>query len=375
MAKRMIVMLAVMGTAIALLGTFKYQQIRTAMAAGASFQPPPEAVTTVVTEEASWDASLAAIGTVKAVQGVMVSADLPGIVERIGFESGKQVRQGDVLAVLDARQEHAQLAAAESQLALARLQLDRFRGLREKGVTSQAEYDAAVAEHAQAEARVGEIRATIDRKTIRAPFTGLLGIRQVNVGQYLSPGDPVVPLQSLDPTYVDFAVPQQQVRRLTAGTRVEATTQEGGDAEAVGTITAVDSVIDPATRNVQVQATFPNPQGSLRPGMFVEVRVALGEATSVIALPASSISYAPYGDSVFVVESIETEDGSSYQGVRQQFVQLGPSRGDQVAVLSGLEPGAEVVTSGVFKLRNGAAVLVNNDVQPGNDPNPTPENS
>lgn len=375
MAKRMIVMLAVMGAAIALLGTFKYQQIRTAMAAGASFQPPPEAVTTVVTEEASWDASLAAIGTVKAVQGVMVSADLPGIVERIGFESGKQVRQGDVLAVLDARQEHAQLAAAESQLALARLQLDRFRGLREKGVTSQAEYDAAVAEHAQAEARVGEIRATIDRKTIRAPFTGLLGIRQVNVGQYLSPGDPVVPLQSLDPTYVDFAVPQQQVRRLTSGTRVEATTQEGGDAEAVGTITAVDSVIDPATRNVQVQATFPNPQGSLRPGMFVEVRVALGEATSVIALPASSISYAPYGDSVFVVESIETEDGSSYQGVRQQFVQLGPSRGDQVAVLSGLEPGAEIVTSGVFKLRNGAAVLVNNDVQPGNDPNPTPENS
>ena len=375
MAKRMIVMLAVMGAAIALLGTFKYQQIRTAMAAGASFQPPPEAVTTVVTEEASWDAALAAIGTVKAVQGVMVSADLPAIVERIAFESGTQVRQGDVLAVLDARQEHAQLAAAESQLELARLQLDRFRGLREKGVTSQAEYDAAVAEHAQAEARVGEIRATIDRKTIRAPFTGLLGIRQVNVGQYLSPGDPVVPLQSLDPIYVDFAVPQQEVRRLAAGTRVEATTQEGGDAEAVGTITAVDSVIDPVTRNVQVQATFANAEGLLRPGMFVETRIALDEATSVIALPASSISYAPYGDSVFVVESIETEDGSSYQGVRQQFVQLGPSRGDQVAVLSGLDPGAEVVTSGVFRLRNGAAVLVNNDVQPGNDPNPTPENS
>jgi len=375
MAKRMIVMLAVMGAAIALLGSFKYQQIRTAMAAGASFQPPPEAVTTVVTEEASWDAALAAIGTVKAVQGVMVSADLPAIVERIAFESGTQVRQGDVLAVLDARQEHAQLAAAESQLELARLQLDRFRGLREKGVTSQAEYDAAVAEHAQAEARVGEIRATIDRKTIRAPFTGLLGIRQVNVGQYLSPGDPVVPLQSLDPIYVDFAVPQQEVRRLAAGTRVEATTQEGGDAEAVGTITAVDSVIDPVTRNVQVQATFANAEGLLRPGMFVETRIALDEATSVIALPASSISYAPYGDSVFVVESIETEDGSSYQGVRQQFVQLGPSRGDQVAVLSGLDPGAEVVTSGVFRLRNGAAVLVNNDVQPGNDPNPTPENS
>lgn len=375
MAKRMIVMLAVMGAVIALLGTFKYHQIRAAIAAGAAYQPPPEAVTTVTAEEASWDATLAAIGTVKAVQGVMVAADLPGIVERIHFESGKRVQEGDVLVTLDTRQERAQLAAAESQLELARLQLERFRGLREKGVTSQAEYDAAVAEHAQAEARVGEIRATIDRKTIRAPFTGLLGIRQVNVGQYLSAGDPVVPLQSLDPIYVDFAVPQQQVRRLAAGTRVEATTQEGGAAEAVGAVTAVDSVIDPTTRNVQVQATFENPDGRLRPGMFVETRIALGESTAVIALPASAISYAPYGDSVYVVEPIETEDGSTYQGVRQRFVQLGPSRGDQVAVLSGLEPGVEVVTSGVFKLRNGAAVLVNNEIQPGNDPNPSPENS
>ncbi|MEZ5330860.1 MAG: efflux RND transporter periplasmic adaptor subunit [Thermoanaerobaculia bacterium] len=375
MAKRMIVMLAVVGAVIALLGFFKYKQIQTAIAEGSSFQPPPEAVTTVIAEESSWDASLSAIGTVKAVQGVVVSADLPGIVEKIAFESGKRVSKGDVLVVLDARQERAQLAAAESQLELARLQLDRFSGLREKGVTSQSEYDSALAAHQQAEARVGEIRATIDRKTIRAPFSGLLGIRQVNVGQYLSPGDPVVPLQSLDPIYVDFALPQQQVGRIDAGTRVEATTEEGGEIDAVGTITAVDSVIDPATRNVQVQATFANQAGKLRPGMFVQTRIALAEASTVIALPASSISYAPYGNSVYVVEEKEGEDGETHKSVRQQFVQLGSSRGDQVAVVSGLEPGAEIVTSGVFKLRNGASVVVNNEVQPGNDPNPTPENS
>lgn len=375
MAKRMIVMLAVVGAVVALLGFFKYQQIQTAIAEGSSFQQPPEAVTTVTTEEISWDATLSAIGTVKAVQGVTVSADLPGIVERIAFESGKKVSKGDVLVVLDARQERAQLAAAESQLELARLQLDRFKGLREKGVTSQSEYDSALAEHQQAEARVGEIRATIDRKTIRAPFSGILGIRQVNVGQYLSPGDPVVPLQALDPIYVDFALPQQQVSRVGEGTKVEAMTQEGGQVDAVGTVTAVDSVIDPTTRNIQVQATFANEDGKLRPGMFVQTRIALDEASTVIALPASSISYAPYGNSVFVVEEKEGEDGETHKIVRQQFVQLGSSRGDQVAVVSGLEPGAEVVTSGVFKLRNGASVVVNNEVQPGNDPNPTPENS
>jgi membrane fusion protein (multidrug efflux system) len=371
----MIVMLAVVGAVIALLGTFKYQQIRTAMADGASFQPPPEAVTTVMAEQATWEGALSAIGTVEAVQGVTVAADLAGIVERIAFESGEQVERGEVLLVQDARQEQAQLAAAESQLELARLQLERFRGLREKGVTSQSEYDAAVAQTAQAQGTVGEITATIARKTIRAPFTGVLGIRQVNVGQYLSPGDPVASLQALDPIYVDFSVPQKEVRRLGAGTGVEAMTEEGGGVDTVGTVTALDSVIDPATRNVQVRATFANRDGALRPGMFVEVRVALGESSSVIALPASAISYAPYGDSVFVVEELEAEDGSTYQGVRQRFVELGSSRGDQVAVVSGLEPGVEVVTSGVFKLRNGIAVLVNNDVQPGNDPNPAPENS
>jgi membrane fusion protein (multidrug efflux system) len=374
MAKRMIVMLAVLGAVVVLLGWFKYSQIQTAMA-GAGYQPPPVAVTTVVAEQVGWEASVSAIGTVRAVQGVMVSADLAGIVDRIAFESSQRVREGKVLVVQDTRQEQAQLAAAESQLELARLQLERFTGLRQKGVASQAEFDAAVAAHAQAEARVGEIRATIARKAIRAPFSGLLGIRQVDLGQYLSAGEGVVSLHSLDPIYVDFSVPQQQVRGIGPGTQVEALTEDGQRVDIVGAVSAVDSVVDPATRNVRVQATFANPDGALSPGMFVETRIALGETSTIIALPASSISYAPYGDSVFVVDQIESPEGAKYQGVRQQFVQLGTSRGDQVAVVSGIEPGAQVVTSGVFKLRNGAAVLVNNEIQPSNDPAPNPENS
>jgi len=374
MAKRMILMLVALGAVVTALGIFKFQQIQTAMAEGAAWQPPPEAVTTLVADEASWDATLNAIGTAVAVQGVTVSADLPGIVERIAFESGSTVRQGDVLVKLDDRQERAQLKAAESQLELARLQLERMSGLRAKGVTSQAELDSAAAAATQAEARVGEIRATIARKTIRAPFTGLVGIRQVNLGQYLNAGDPVVPLQSLDPIYVEFSVPQQRAAQLGAGTAVEVSA-EGQDGAVTGTVSAVDSVVDPATRNVLVQATFDNPQGALRPGMFVEVEARLGAGQPEVVLPASSIAYAPYGNSVFIVEPMTGPDGTSYRGVRQQFVTLGAARGDQVAVLTGVEPGAEVVTSGTFKLRNGAAVLVNNEVQPGNDPAPRPENS
>jgi membrane fusion protein (multidrug efflux system) len=372
MKKRMFLMLVAVAAFIGAIGAVKVHQIRGAMAQGGSFQPPPEAVTTTIAKRQNWPATVNAIGTVTAVQGVTVSADLPGIVDKISFESGRWVRVGDLLVKLDTRQEEAQLAAAESQRDLARLNAERLRGLRESGVISQADYDRAAAELKQDEAQVGEIRATIARKTIRAPFSGLLGIRQVNLGQYLAGGAPIVPLQSLSPCYVNFAVPQQQVGRLPSGAAVQAT---AGGVTAAGKITAVDSVVDPATRNVQVQATFANPGGRLRPGMFVETRVALGTGETVIALPASAVSYAPYGDSVFVVEEMKGPDGKPYRGVRQQFVKLGRARGDQVAVVSGLEPGLEVVTSGVFKLRNGAAVLVNNAIQPADNPAPKPANT
>jgi membrane fusion protein (multidrug efflux system) len=374
MAKRMIITLAAMAAFIAVIGSIKFRQIQTAIAQASSFQPPPEAVTTIVTRPDRWPSTLPAIGTAAAVHGVTVSADLPGVVEAISFDSGRAVQAGDVLVRLDTRQEQAQLAAAEAQHGLARLNLDRARGLREEGIISQADYDRATSEHDQAEARVGEIRATIARKTIRAPFAGILGIRQANLGQYLTGGASIVPLQSLDPIYVNFSVPQQDVGQLRPGVEVRVTA-EGMARPFEGRITAVDSIVDEATRNVKAQATLPNREGRLRPGMFVQAEVLVGTSSAVVALPTSAIAYAPYGDSVFVVGDVKGPKGGTYRGVRQQFVKVGGTRGDQVAVVSGLQAGEEVVTSGVFKLRNGAAVHINNDVRPANNPAPKPEDN
>jgi membrane fusion protein, multidrug efflux system len=375
MAKRMILMLVGVAVFVGAAATVKFRQIQLGAAQAASFQPPPEAVTTVVAGRESWPEGLSAIGTAVAIQGVTVSADLPGIVSRIAFESGARVLKGSVLVELDARQEQAQLTAAVAQLELARLNLDRTLGLRAQGIISLAENDRVVAEHKQAEARVGEIRATLDRKTIKAPFSGILGIRQINLGQYMQAGDPVVPLQAINPIYVNFTVTQQDVPKLRVGGELQVAIEGVEGPGMSGRITAVDSVVDAATRSVQIQATFPNPEGRLRPGMFVKAHLNLGTPTQVIALPASAINYAPYGNSVFVVAELKSPKGEPYHGVRQQFVKLGASRGDQVAVLSGVEAGEAVVTSGAFKLRNGAAIRVNNDIQPGNDPAPKPEDN
>jgi membrane fusion protein (multidrug efflux system) len=373
MAKRMILMVVVMTIFITVLGFVKFRQFQAMAGEFAAMQPPPDAVTTIVTAREEWPATLNAIGTVAAVQGVTVSADLSGIVGRIEFESGKTVAKGDVLVQLDTRQEQAQLAGAESQLQLARLNFERMQGLVQQDAVSRAEYDAAAAAHKQAEARLGEIRATIERKTIRAPFSGVLGIRQVNLGQYLTDGAPVVPLQSLDPVYVNFGVPQQEAAQMRPGRSVRITVGELGDSEFAGRVSALDSVVDQTTRNVQVQATLANPGGKLRPGMFVQAQVMLGGGRPIVALPVSAVNYAPYGDSVFVLTDMKNPQGQSYRGVRQQVVKLGAARGDQIAVLSGLNAGEEVVTSGVFKLRNGAPVQVNNTVQPGNSRSPKPE--
>jgi len=383
MAKRMILMLVAVLVVLSGLGFVKFQQIQTAMAQGEAFQPPPEAVTTIVAATSEWPDTLGGIGTVVAVQGVTVSADLPGTVDRVLFESGRAVAGGAVLVELDTRQERAQLSAAEAGRDLAQVNFQRMKGLLEERVVSQAEYDQATAAHKQSEGRADEIRAAIDRKTIRAPFPGVLGLRQVNRGQYLSAGDPVVTLQSLDPIYVNFGVPQQHVRQVQVGRSVRITAGDLVGTEFTGRVTALDSVIDPATRNVQVQATLSNPGGKLRPGMFVLADLLVGTSPSVITLPASAVNYAPFGDSVFILTDGKTANGNAPNGtsqignapraVRQQFVKLGGSRGDQVAVLSGVSAGEEVVTSGVFKLRTGAAVFVNNKVQPGNNPTPKPE--
>jgi membrane fusion protein (multidrug efflux system) len=374
MAKRMIGMLAVTLALVAALGFVKFKQIQTAIAQGAAFQPPPEAVTTIVASEEAWPSTLNAIGTVAAVRGVTIAADLPGTVEKIAFDSGQSVHQGDVLALQDTRQERAQLAAADAQRDLARVNFERLQGLLNEKVISRAEFDRAIAEQRQADGRVGEIHAAIDRKTIKAPFSGVLGLRHVNLGQYLSGGDALVTLQALNPIYVNFGVPQQAAGQMRPGRSVRITVGEQPGVALTGRVTALDSVVDEATRNVQVQATFANPNGLLRPGMFVQTEAVSGAGSTLVSLPASAVSYAPFGDSVFVVTDIKSEKGT-YRGVRQQFVKLGATRGDQIAVVSGVKKGDEVVTSGTFKLRNGAAVLVNNKVRPGNNPKPKPENS
>jgi len=372
MAKRMWLMLLVVGLFVAAIGTYKFLVIQAAMAQGKLYQPPPETVTTVVAQPVDWSSTLSAIGTVEAVHGVMVSADLSGVVKEISFTSGKNVAQGQVLVRLETATERAQLAQAEAARDLAQLNIERGKQLVARGVIAQAEFDQLQAVARTAEASVHAAQALINRKTIRAPFSGTIGIRQVDLGQHLNEGDPIAPLQTLDPVYVNFSLPQQDAKSLKPGKHVVASTDS---IHVNGTITAINSVIDEATRNVTVQATFRNPGAKLRAGMFVDVAVDLGSSSTVIALPATAINYAPYGNSVYVVEDKKTPQGKPYKGVTQRFVQTGINRGDQVAILSGLKPGETVVTSGVFKLRPDAAVVVDNKVTPANSPNPKPQDS
>ena len=375
MAKRMLLMLLLVGILVGGLGFVKYKQVQAAIAQGSHYAPPPTSVTTVIVKRATWPSTVTVVGTAQAIRGVTVSADLPGTVDKIHFESGQWVHEGDVLVELDTRQERAQLANVEAQRDLARINYGRLEQLVKEGVTAKSEYDTATANQKATEAQVGEIRATIARKTIRAPFSGVLGLRQANLGQYLAAGAAIVSLQSLNPIYANFGVPQQSVPQMTLGHRVRVTNNGTGIA-LDGRITALDSVVDEKTRNIQVQATLANPGNKLRPGMFVEVELPLGKPREVMPLPASAINYAPYGDSVFVVTDLkDPKTGNTYRGVRQQVVKVDGAQGDQVAIVSGLNPGDEVVSAGVFRIRNGAPVQINNKVQPGNNPNPNPQDN
>jgi membrane fusion protein (multidrug efflux system) len=375
MAKRMIMMLVVVVALLGGLAFFKFKQVEVAIAQGASYQPPPTAVTTVVAQRETWPSTLSVIGTAAAIQGVTVSADLPGTIDKIHFESGQWVHEGDILLDLDTRQEKAQLASLEAQRDLAGINYGRAQQLVKAGVISRSDYDNATAQQKATEAQVGDIRAAIARKTIRAPFSGLLGIRQVSLGQYLAAGQAVVSLQAMNPIYVNFGVPQQDTPKVAAGHMIRVTNSDLPGLSFPGQITALDSVISEQTRNIQVQATLPNKGNKLRPGMFLQVELPLGQPRDVVPLPASAINYAPYGDSVFIVSEMKDAKGNTYRGVRQQVVKIEGSRGDQVAVTSGIHPGDEIVSSGVFRLRNGAAVQVNNTVKPSNSPTPNPEES
>jgi membrane fusion protein, multidrug efflux system len=358
-------------------GFVKFTQIQgfITMAKSGAFEPPPTAVTTDVAQRTEWQPTLESVGTVTAVNGVTVSTDLAGIVRQIAFESGSKVREGDLLVHLDTTQEEAQLHSAEAQRDFAAVTLKRDKDLVEKHAISQSDYDNADAVFRQNQASVDQFKALIARKTLRAPFDGVAGIRQVNLGQYLKEGDMVVTLQAFDPIYVNFSLPQQDLSKLIIGEPVQLRVDAFPDQIFNGTITAINSLVDQATRNVQVQATFKNSDLRLRPGMFAKVSVVLSERQNVVAIPATAIHYAPYGDSIFVVSELKDPQGKEYKGVKEQFIKTGQSRGDMIAVVSGLKPGDEVVTSGVFRLKSGAHVKVNNQVKPGSDLAPNPADS
>ena len=376
MKKRIIFAILGLIVLIGALGGIKVLQIGRMIAQGKQFAPPPETVTTAVAQPDTWESLLTSVGSLEAVQGVTVTAELTGKVVQIAFKPGTMVAAGDLLVQQDISSEEAQLRAAEATAALTRLNLERSRELLARKMISQSELDNAQANFKQAAAQSDTIRAAIAKKTIRAPFAGRLGIRLVNLGQILNAGDAIVSLQALDPIFVDFLLPQQQLAQVKPGLTVRVASDALPGQVITGKITAVNPQVDAATRNIRVQATLANPEERLRPGMFANVTVVLPAQEKLLTIPATAVLYAPYSDSVFVVEEKRDEkSGSPGKVVRQQFVRLGEKRGDFVAVASGLKEGETIVSTGVFKLRNGQAVVVDNTLAPEFKLAPKPEDN
>ena len=361
---------------IGILGGIKGLQIQRMIAIGSQSTPPPETVTTAVVRSESWEALIASVGSLEAVQGVMLTAELPGKVVRIAFEPGTKVRAGDLLLQQDTSSEEALLRAAKATVALTKIELERSRKLLGKKAVAQAKYDSDDAQYKQAVAQIDGIRASIRKKTIRAPFAGSLGIRLVNLGQNLNEGEPIVSLQTIDPIFVNFSLPQQQLAQVKPGLKVRVTTDAFPGQAIEGEITAISPEVDAATRNIRIQATVANSQERLRPGMFVNVAVVLPSREEVLAIPTTAVLYAPYGDTVFVVDSKKSEKGvEPVNVVKQKIVKLGEKRGDFVASVSGLDKGETIVSTGVFKLRNGQAIVVDNTLAPAFKLAPEPEDS
>jgi membrane fusion protein, multidrug efflux system len=334
-----------------------------------------EAVATAAAQKEIWQETLTSVGSLTAVQGVTVAAELDGKITAINFEAGALVKAGDVLVRQDTSAEEAQLRSAEASAELANVNLRRTGELLAKSTVSQAQFDADTATSKQALAAADNIRATIAKRTIKAPFAGKLGIRLVNLGQNLKAGDSIVSLQALNPIFIDFYLPQEQMDQLTNGLTVALSGDAIGGKPVEGKITAISPDVDSSTRNVRVQATIDNSAGLLHPGMYVDVAVQLPAKDKVLTIPATSILYAPYGDTVYVVDTKKDADGKDQKVVRQQIVRLGARRGDFVSVLSGLKEGDTVVTSGVFRLRPGSVVQVNNSFAPDAQLAPTPSDS
>jgi membrane fusion protein (multidrug efflux system) len=367
------ILLAIVGLLVVfvLIAGIKGMQIRKMMST--PMVMPPTTVSSVQVKEENWPPMFSSVGTISPVQGATVSAELAGTVAEIKFENGAVAKKGDVLVRLDASSEEAQLKSSEADLELARSDLARARDLAARNVVSKAELDAAESKFKQKEGVVNNMRSMISKKEVLAPFDGLLGIRQVNVGQMITAGQQVVSLQALDPLYVDFALPQQDLPKLSPGLQVHVHTDVVAGQEFSGKLTALNSSVDPVTRNVTLQATIENKDHALRPGMFAKIDVLLPDKQKTVVVPGTAVSYAPYGDSVFVIEKKKDEKtGQESQVLRQQFVRVGEARGDFVSITKGLEDGQQIVSTGVFKLRNGMPVVINNDLAPKPQLNPKP---
>jgi membrane fusion protein (multidrug efflux system) len=356
----------------------KISQFKAMGEAGAAMMAamPPTVVTATPAKSDSWPNSLSAPGSIAAVQGVTVAAEIPGKVVRIAFEPGSVVPAGAVLVELDTTTETAQLRAAEATAALAKANLQRARELRQNNTNSLAELDAADAQAKQAEAQADSIRTVIAKKSVRAPFTGRLGLRLVNLGQILREGDAITTLQTMSPVFVNFSLPQQRVPQLQLDAVLRVKTDSAPGRTFEGRITAINPEVDSNTRSIRVQGTLENRDEALRAGMYVAVELVLPERTEVLAIPATAVLHAPYGDSIFVVEEQRDEkSGKVQQVLKQQFVRVGESRGDFVQIVDGLKPGQQVVTSGVFKLRPGTVVVIDNTLAPAAQLDPKPKNS
>jgi membrane fusion protein (multidrug efflux system) len=358
-----------LGVLVGALVSLKYAQIASLIGMAEAMEksgPPPEAVATAHTAEQRWEETISASGTVASSKGVVVSNEIAGVVHSIAFDSGAVVERGDVLVQLDARVEKAQLAQAQVRRNLARTTAERARKLAASGAESQAQIDADENALAGANAEIEVLRAQIARKTIRAPFSGRLGIREINLGQYLNPGTTITTLEAVEGVYVDFDLPQQQ--DVAVGMKVRVTLEGVADFVGEGEVFAIEPRVNASTRTKSVRAAIASAGPELRPGMFANVEIIRPETLEVVAVPATAVLHATYGDSVFVVEPLPEEraavtgpGGQTAFVARQQFVRLGARRGDFVAVLEGVDAGQEVVTEGAFKLRNGAAIFVDND--------------
>jgi membrane fusion protein (multidrug efflux system) len=375
MAKRIILTLLGLILIVGAIAGVKFLQIRTLIDQGGKHSMPPETVTAGPVQTMAWGSSLTATGSLEAVQGVTVAAQLPGRVEKIAFAPGAMVNKDDLLVQLDTAAEEAQLRVIQTNRDLAHTNLKRMTTLESQGLIARADFDKSQADYTGSVAQADNIRAAIAKKTIRAPFSGRLGVRLVNLGQILREGDAIVSLQVMDPVFVNFQLPQQDLAQIHAGLPITISSDTLAGKQVAGTITTISPQVAETTRSIQVQGQVANKDELLRPGMFVEVAITLPGENKVLTVPATAVLYAPYGDSLFVVEEKKGDKGGpATLTLRQQFVRLGEHRGDFVAINEGVKEGERVVTTGVFKLRNSQAVVIDNTLAPEFKLAPTPEN-